>query len=111
MIIDNNTKLNCEYYPTVLFNLPLSCIEVEVILQRLMIMERKYNKQRGDWFQTSVDKIASMCRMCEKTIRGHIKELKAKRFIEQENCGRASMYRINWLRIGDFLTVDDYRDN
>lgn len=110
MIIDNNTNLQFEYYPTVLFNLPLSCIQVEVVLQRLMVMERKYKKQRGEWFQTSADKIATMCRLCERSVKDYLKELKAKKFIEQENCGRASMYRINWLKISDFATDDDIRD-
>lgn len=104
--INDSTQLQTEYFPTILRKLPISP-NLQFFLFTIITMERKFKKQRGDWFITCVDQIANEYGVSNRTAKDYLQQLKALKIIQYEKISRVSYYRINWTKIGEYGTQDD----
>lgn len=100
-----NAKLQSEYYPNVIRELPLD-MPLRYTLLELIILERKFNKYRGNHFNTTAEHLAKICSCTVKQMRSYLTQLKQKRIIDYERSGHVTYYCINWEIIGRFLNKE-----
>lgn len=101
-------KLQSEYYPNVLRNLPISP-ELRYLLLEIVILERKYSKRRGERFDASAAQLADIYGCTPKKMREYLKELKAKRLIDYDQVGRRVYYCICWPTIEHYIRANDIK--
>lgn len=97
-----NAKLQSEYYPNVLRELPLE-MPLRYTLLEMIILEKKYGKKRGEHFNTTVEQLSKICSCSVKQMRDYLSKLKTKRLVDWARSGHLTYYMINWDTIGRFL--------
>lgn len=100
-----NAKLNSEYYPNVIRDIPLD-MPIRYTLLELVILEKKCGKKRGEHFNTTALQLARICACSEKQMRGYLQKLKRMKLVDWEQCGHLTYYAINWDTISRFLNVE-----
>lgn len=104
--ITDSTKLQSEYFPTILWKLPISP-NLTFFLFAIIVIERSFGKSRGQNFHTNIEYIAQKHGISQRTAKDYLQQLKKLNLIEQETICRYSYYRINWSRIGQYGNDDD----
>lgn len=109
--ISNSTQLQTEYFPTIIWNLPIKTF-TRFVLFEFIVLERKHKKNRGNWFEVTIDTLATKFQVSERAMKSYVQELKTLNIIEMTRNARFVKYRINWTKIGVYGSENDlYKQN